>query len=91
MIMKDNDLYAQCLMPVQRASEPGTSYDAVPDDNVGLHLEFGRHHVVYLKSCYDIEDSSANSGQKCKQDVDVEGVTAASSPTTYICIWQYSH
>ena len=32
-------------MFVQTVSDPRIRYDAVPDDDVGLHLEFGRRHV----------------------------------------------
>ena len=45
MVTSDDD--ARWLMSVQTASDSGTRYDAVPDDNVGLHLEFGRHHVFF--------------------------------------------
>ena len=34
-------------MPVQTASDPETRYDAVPDDDAGLHLESGRRHVFW--------------------------------------------
>ena len=39
MVTSDND--ARHLMCVQTALDPGTNYDAVPDDNGGLHVEFG--------------------------------------------------
>ena len=43
MVTSDDD--ARRLMSVQTASDSATRYDAMPDDNVGLHLEFGRCHV----------------------------------------------
>ena len=43
MVTSDDD--AQWLMSVQTASDSETCYDAVPYDDVGLHLQFGRRHV----------------------------------------------
>ena len=42
---------ARLLMSVQTASDSGTRYDAMPDDDVGLHLEFGRRHVFFALYC----------------------------------------
>ena len=45
MVTSDDD--ERWLMSVQTASDSGTCHDAVPDDDVGLHLEFGRRHVFF--------------------------------------------
>ena len=44
IVTSDDD--ALRLMSVQTASDSGIRYDAMPDDDVGLHLELGRHHVI---------------------------------------------
>ena len=45
LVTSDDDV--RRLTSVQTASDPGTRYDAVPEDDVGLHLVFGRRHVFF--------------------------------------------
>ena len=53
-------------MSVQTASDSGTRYDAMPDGNVGLHLEFDRRHVFFALeaattlTCQQLSAESAN-------------------------------
>ena len=53
-------------MSVQTASNLGTRYHAMPEDDVGLHLEFGRRYVFFTLeaattlTCQQLPAKSAN-------------------------------
>ena len=70
---------------MQTASDPSIRYDAVPDDDGGLHLEFCKRHVLKvamaLRTCQRVPAEHA-----FKRHADAESVGEAYSPTTYTCM-----
>ena len=46
-----SEFVAGRLHSVSTASAEGIRLDAVPDDKVPLHMEFGRHHVFFNLRC----------------------------------------
>ena len=74
-------------MSAQTASNPGIRYDAVSDDDVGLHLELV--DVVYftleaLRTCQQVLAGSA-----CKQSADAERRRRSSVFPNHLCLHRF--